>query len=355
MKIFLFGLLLLAQGLIHAQNIILQVDQAKKIIELPLQCIEQEYPNKTGQVLSQASDLGTPSDLHPVFYGCFDWHSAVHGYWTIVEILKRFPDLDLDGKIKHRLIQNFSSEKIAGEIAYFNRPHEYSYERTYGWAWLLKLQESLDTWNTAEGRILAAQLQPLTELLVERYIAYLPKLLYPIREGMHINTAFGLSFAYDYAVHVNHLEFKNLIEQRAKDYFLKDTNCPRKWEPGGYDFFSPCLQEADIMRKVLPQDAFMTWIKLFLPELTSSEFEWEVALVSDRSDGHLVHLDGLNFSRAWVLYGLASQFKDMQHLVGIADRHFNQAFPQISGDTYEGGHWLGSFALYALQQRAFLP
>lgn len=340
---------------ISAQEIQLNYNEAEKILQLPMHCIETEFPNKTGQTLTSATDLGTPQTLHPVFYGCFDWHSAVHGYWSIVELLKMYPELDKNDEIKWRLLQNLNKEKIAQEIAYFDREQEYSFERTYGWAWLLKLQQALDSWETPVGNILSKNLEPLSNKIVEKYKAYLPKLVYPIRVGTHTNTAFGLSFAYDYAIASNDMAFKNLIESRAKDFYLKDADCPIDWEPNGYDFLSPCMEEVDIMRKVLHEHEFKVWIEEFLPQLAYVEFDWDIAIVSDRTDGHLVHLDGLNFSRAWVFFGLAMQYPEYAHLIELGEKHFMHAYPNLVGDDYEGGHWLGSFALYALKQYEMLP
>ena len=346
--------LIILMTLVQAQEQKLTLENARKILDLPLNCIEVEYPNKTGQVLATASDLGTPRELHPAFYGCFDWHSAVHGYWSIVEILKLFPELDADNAIKEKLLQNISKENISVEIAYFNREHEYSFERTYGWAWLLKLQQAVDSWQSPTGETLSHNLQPLTDKIVTAYKNYLPKLVYPLRVGTHNNTAFGLSFSYDYAMAKKDIEFIELIRNSANRFYQNDQNCPIDWEPDGYDFLSPCMQEVDIMRKVLKEDEFQNWSSKFLSQLSSKDFEWEVAIVSDRSDGHLVHLDGLNFSRAWVFYGLANQFSEFEHLIPLADKHFKAAFPNLTDDTYEGGHWLGSFALYALLEKAAL-
>lgn len=341
-------LLIVFPFILFAQKPQLRFEQAQLLLELPLSCIETEFPNKLGQTLADATEIGTPQELHPIFYGCFDWHSSVHGYWTIVNLLKKFPSLDHDDKIKNKLLNKFTPENIAKEVNYFSRPHEYSYERTYGWAWLLELQRALDTWDSATGRALSQNLQPLTNILLERYMEYLPKLNYPIRVGTHTNTAFGMSLAYDYAASVNDTEFQTLLESRAADFFLKDQNCPITWEPNGYDFLSPCLLEVDLMRKILPTNTFEGWVKHFLPSLQDENFDLEVGIVSDRADGHLVHLDGLNFSRAWVFYGLANQFPKYNNLIALANQHFQYSYPNLVDDGYEGGHWLGSFALYAL-------
>jgi hypothetical protein len=326
-------------------------EEANRLAKLPLNCINTEYPNKLNQTLENQEALGEPSELHPAFYGCFDWHSSVHAHWSMVSLLKQFPNLEKAETIREKLKESLSEENIQGEVAYFNREQSDSFERTYGWAWLLKLAEEIETWNDPLAKELKQNLDPLTNLIVNKYLEFLPKLNYPIRVGEHANTAFGLSFAYDYAVATENTEFKQLISNRARDFYLKDDNCPITWEPGGFDFLSPCLEEVNIMRRVLPKNAFEMWLEDFLPQLKSEDFEMEVGEVSDRTDGKLVHLDGLNFSRAWVFYGLINQYPDkFSHLQEIADKHVAYSFPNLVGDSYEGGHWLGSFAIYALQE-----
>lgn len=325
------------------------VAEANKLIALPLHCVETEYPNKLGQTIASADDLKPPQELHPTFYGCFDWHSAVHGYWSMVTLLKRFPEMDEAEKVRQLLKNNITEENIAQEVLYFEGKHNKSFERTYGWAWLLKLSEALETWNDPMAQELANTLQPLTNIIVTKYLEFLPKLVYPIRVGEHTNTAFGLTFAYDYAVAVQQLELKTLIERRAQDFYANDSNCPIGWEPSGYDFLSPCLEEIDIMRRVLEPGRFKEWIQDFMPQLANDDFTLAVGEVSDRTDGKLVHLDGLNFSRAWVLYGLANQYPEFEHLKHVANDHVAYSYPNLVGDSYEGGHWLGSFAIYALE------
>lgn len=327
---------------------ILNLEQANRLAELPLHCINTEYPNRLGQTLGGDDDLKSPSTLHPAFYGCFDWHSSVHGHWSLVSLLKQFPNIDDAESIKQNLLNNISKENIEAEVAYFHGKHNKSYERTYGWAWLLKLAEELHTWDDETARVLEANLQPLTDLIVGKYIEFLPKLNYPIRVGEHPNTAFGLSFAWDYANTVNNESLKNSIEKRAKDFFINDTNCPMAWEPGGYDFLSPCLEEAALMKRVLPVSEFKTWMDAFLPQLKDKNFKLETGKVSDRKDGKLVHLDGVNFSRAWSLNKIAEGLPEYGHLKNIAYHHINYSLPSLVGDSYEGGHWLGSFAIYAL-------
>jgi len=324
-------------------------EQANRLAALPLKCMQQEFPNKLGQVLGTEADLQSPKSLHPAFYGCFDWHSSVHGHWMLIELLKRFPDLEEADRIKKQLSENISAANILQEVTYFEGKHNKSYERTYGWAWLLKLSESLQTWEDPMGKALAKNLEPLTQLIRNRYLEFLPKLYYPIRVGEHTNTGFGLGFAWDYANTVEDQELLALINQRAKDWFLKDENCPLTWEPSGYDFLSPCMEEADIMRRVLSPTAFKNWFEKFLPELSDSNFTWQPGQVSDRSDGKLVHLDGLNFSRAWVLYGLSKQdVGNKNNMIAIANAHMEFSLPNVVDGDYAGEHWLASFALWAL-------
>ena len=326
----------------------LNLEQANQLAELPLACVGTEYPNKLGQVLGGDEDLRSPKDLHPSFYGCFDWHSAVHGHWSLVSLLRQFPDLQKKEAIKNWLLQSISKENIQKEIDYFNGKHNKSFERTYGWAWLLKLAEELHKWEDDTAKQIETNLQPLTDLIVERYLEFLPKLNYPIRVGEHPNTAFGLSFAYDYAVTTEQIELKELIEQRARDFFMNDIDCPLSWEPGGFDFLSPCLEEAALMARILPKEKFESWLDAFLPQLKDSSFQIETGKVSDRADGKLVHLDGVNFSRAWSLNYISKTLPHYGHLRVIAHQHINYSLPSIIDDSYEGGHWLGSFAIYAL-------
>ena len=250
--------------------------------------------------------------------------------------------------MKNILKEKITAENVATEVAFFEKPINKSFERTYGWAWLLKLSETLHNWDDPMAEELEKNLKPLADIMVFRYKEFLPKLNYPIRVGEHTNTAFGLSLAYDYAEAIGDTELKQLIEKRARDFYFNDQNCPINWEPSGYDFLSPCLEEVDIMRKVLPAEEFLKWMDTFLPELADENYHLKVGEVSDRTDGKLVHLDGLNFSRAWVFYGLAKQFPKYKHLENLANEYLAYSYPNLVGDTYEGGHWLGSFAIYAL-------
>lgn len=328
---------------------VFSIAEANKLIELPLNCVTVEYPNKPGLTLESDADLQSPSALHPIFYGCYDWHSAVHGYWSMVTLLRQFPDLDKAESVKEILKQNITEENVAAEVAYFSKEKNKSFERTYGWTWLLKLSEELYLWEDPLGQELYNNLKPLSDIIVSRYKEFLPKLVYPIRVGEHTNTAFGLSFAYDYAVTVGEQELQHLIAKRAKEFYSNDENCPIMWEPSGYDFLSPCLEEIGLMQRVLDKQEFISWIKNFMPQLQDASYSLAVGEVSDRKDGKLVHLDGVNFSRAWHLYALANQYPDVYgHLKNTANKHVHYSYPNLIGDSYEGGHWLGSFAIYAL-------
>lgn len=328
----------------------LTLNEADKLITLPLHCVETPYPYKTGIVLGSAEDLKEPSEHHPIFYGCFDWHSAAHGYWSLVTLLRQFPEMEHAAEARAILERNITAENGKREAEFFSKDINKSFERTYGWAWLLKLSDELKAWDDPRAKQLAANLQPLVDVIVQRYTEFLPKLVYPVRVGEHTNTAFGLSFAYDYAVNQGLTDLQTLITQRAKDYYLADENCPIAWEPSGYDFISPCLEEIGLMQRVLPKDEFLPWLQRFMPQLADQDYSLEVGRVSDRSDGKLVHLDGLNFSRAWNLYALANAYPQYAHLSAVADQHMAYSYPNLIGDSYEGGHWLGSFAIQALNQ-----
>ncbi|WP_299114269.1 DUF2891 domain-containing protein [uncultured Winogradskyella sp.] len=326
----------------------LNLEEANRLAELPLACVGTEYPNRLGQTLGGDKDLKSPQELHPTFYGCFDWHSAVHGHWSLVSLLRQFPDLERANEIEAWLLNSISKDNIEKEVAYFDDKNNKSFERTYGWAWVLKLAEELNQWDSDVARQVEENMQPLTDLIVDKYIDFLPKLNYPIRVGEHPNTAFGLSFAYDYALTLNETELKLLIEKRARDFYFTDVGCPLGWEPSGFDFLSPCLEEAALMRRVLSIEEFKLWFEEFLPQLKEENFNLEVGRVSDRTDGKLVHLDGVNFSRAWSLNYISKDLEGYKHIKNLANKHINSSLPSIVGDSYEGGHWLGSFAIYAL-------
>jgi predicted alpha-1,2-mannosidase len=334
-----------------AQAGTLDIRQAEKIFSLPVHCIETEFPNKMGQVLGSEKDLKRPKDLRPIFYGCFDWHSSVHGYWSVVKLMKDFPQLDKEGKVRALLNQTITDENVKVEKAFFEDFNNRSFERTYGWAWFLQLQNELCSWQDDDARRWYQTLKPLAGLLAAKYLEYLPKLLYPIRTGQHDNSAFGLSLAIDYARTVGDKTFEQEIAKQARRLYENDRNGNLAFEPGGNDFLSPCLEEALLMSKVMDADAYRPWLERFLPPLFDTAFHLEPGKVSDRTDGHLVHLDGLNFSRATCLYGIGRKLPGLYHLRKVADNHLDYSINNITDDDYMGSHWLGSFALYALTSR----
>lgn len=330
-------------------------EKATYLYGFAFHCIDQEYPNKPNHTLEDADDLATPSTLHPAFYGCLDWHSAVHGHWTLVNILNLYPQLEERESVREKLAASLTRENILQEAAYFEREHNKTFERTYGWVWLLKLAEALEQWDDPLADELQRNLQPLTDSLEAKLMEFLPKLTYPVRVGEHSNTAFALSFAIDYARTFQREALEALIVSRARHYYLADKHCPLSWEPSGFDFLSPCLQEAALMAKILPADEYAGWAEGFLPELFAGTLAgFQPAVVSDRSDGKLAHLDGLNFSRAWCLHEI-SRALDRPELVRLAEEHLAFSYDKISADEYAGAHWLASFALYALKTAMEAP
>ncbi|HEY8502948.1 MAG TPA: DUF2891 domain-containing protein [Gemmataceae bacterium] len=327
---------------------------ASSFARLALKGIRKEYPNKPADVLNGDADVRPPREVHPAFYGAFDWHSAVHGHWTLVRLLRRFPDLPEAKEIRAALAENLTAEKLRAEADYFSRANSQSFERPYGWAWLLKLAEELHGWDDPDGREWAKNIKPLADVIVARYISYFPKQNYPIRSGVHPNTAFGLAFALDYARAVGDDALRELAEKRARDYFGRDAAAPAAWEPDGADFFSPSLTEADLMRRVLPPGEFRAWLGRYLPGLAEREPRslFEPAEVTDRTDPQLVHLDGLNLSRAWCMRGIAAALPEgdpaRAALEEAAARHAEAGLRHVASGDYAGEHWLASFAVYLL-------
>jgi len=326
---------------------VLNQKSATYLYHFAFDCIDQEYPNKLGQVLGDASYLKEPSELHPAFYGCFDWHSSVHGHWTLLNIIKEMPNFEEREEVLKKLQNNITKENILKEVQYFDDAHNKSFERTYGWAWLLKVAETLQDWDTVEADIMYQNLEPLVQLIEKKYIEFLPKLNYPIRVGEHPNTAFGMSFALDYAKKYSP-KLEQIIIEKAKEYYSNDQGCPISWEPGGFDFLSPCLQEASLMLKVLSKEEFIVWLDAFLPNFRNNPSQYlNVAEVTDRSDGKLAHLDGLNFSRAWCLYEMGNALQN-DKMINLANKHFEYSYTKMDSGEYAGAHWLASFALYAV-------
>jgi hypothetical protein len=332
--------------------------QASAFARLALKGLGREYPNKPGDVLNGEADVKSPRAMHPAFYGCYDWHSSVHGHWMLVRLLRLFPDLPERQDIRVVLGEHLTAKNLQAEADYFARPNRQSFERTYGWAWLLKLAEELHGWDDTDARQWSENLRPLTDTLVERYLAFFPKQTYPIRSGVHPNTAFGLAFALDYARAVGHKALSERVEERSRTYFGADTGIPAAWEPDGADFFSPSLLEADLMRRVLPAAEFPAWLRRFYPDLARGEPRslLQPAKVTDRSDPQLVHLDGLNLSRAWCMRSIARALpKDdpgRKVLAEAARRHAEAGLSQVASGEYAGEHWLGTFAVYLLSTPA---
>lgn len=328
--------------------------EASHFAQLALKCVRRQYPNKLDHVMNNPADVESPRKLHPAFYGCFDWHSCVHAHWMLVRLLRTFPEMKESAQIRAALNENLSAQNLKVEAAYFSRPLSQSFERTYGWAWELKLAEELREWNSAEARKWYANLQPLTEAIVARLTNFLPKQTYPIRTGVHPNTAFALAFAFDYAQATGNKPLGTLIAQRSQQYYGKDAEYPAAWEPGGEDFLSPGLEEADLMRRVMSTVAFRSWFHKFLPGIANGGASslLEPAIVSDRSDPKLVHLDGLNLSRAWCMRGIAAALppgdRDREVLLAAAAKHAAAALPYVASGNYMGEHWLATFAVYLL-------
>ena len=333
--------------------VVVSISQASELAAPALHCVQKPYPYKPGHVLTSDSSLVPPRESHPAFYGCFDWHSSVHGHWTLVKLLKTFPELPEREEIIEKLSANLSEEHIKKEVEFFYTEGNTTFERTYGWAWLLKLQLELNTWDDPMGKALGQNLQPLSDSLVNKYMDFLPVLPYPIRVGEHTNTAFGLSFAWDYADATGMEDLKGLIESKARDFYMDDSACPLGWEPSGFDFISPCLMEADLMARILDDTEYAAWIRQFLPSFFSEEDRGiEPAMVTDRSDPKIVHLDGLNFSRAWCLFRISKKLNgEPPGLSELALQHLEASLPYITSGNYEGEHWLASFAVYALDSQ----
>lgn len=321
----------------------LDADHAGRFARLTMGHLEQQWPYKLDHVMAGPEDVRAPIELHPIFHGSFDWHSCVHGWWQVMQLLRRFPDLSEAGEIRAKADRMLTPGKVAGELAYLARPASAGFERPYGWAWLLALHAELARHDTQRW---AEALEPLTRAFADRFRVYLPKLTYPIRVGTHFNTSFALALAHDWAV-VHDSELATLIEARARDWFGNDRNC-QVWEPAGDDFLSSALTEALLMARVLPLAEFRGWFAAFLPELEHGRPEtlFVPATVSDRSDGKIAHLDGLNLSRAWC-WRMIGELLDLQFAHDAADRHLAVSLPHLD-DDYMGSHWLASFALLAL-------
>lgn len=333
-------------------------DVLRRFVDLALACVHRPYPNKIAHVLNGDEDARTPRDLTPVFFGCFDWHSSVHGHWLLVRGLRRHPDAAWAPAARAALRRSFRPENLAGEVRYLNGKGRSGFERPYGLAWLLQLCAELREWEEdAEARRWSAAFRPLETLAADRFRQWLPKLSWPIRTGEHSQTAFALGLVLDWARVAQDRDLARLVEERARAFYGRDRGANLAFEPSGHDFLSPALAEADLMRRLLPPEEFAAWLGAFLPRLGWAD-EGDLlrpAIPSDRSDGKIVHLDGLNLSRAWMLEGIAAGLPPADprraEIARLAALHARAGLDAISSDNYEGGHWLGSFATYLVTRR----
>ena len=335
---------------------------AERFAKLALACVEKDYPNHISHVLNSDADVAPPRKLTPSFCGCYDWHSSVHGHWLLVRLIRTFPDASFATPAREALRKSLSAENLKQEAAYLNGKGRASFERPYGLSWLLQLCAELREWDDPQAREMLTNLQPLEEAAVKRLREWLPKLSHPVRIGEHDQTAFGLGLMLDYARNKHDDAFAKLAEDSARKFFLSDKNCPLAYEPSGEDFLSPSLGEADVMRRVLPQKEFAKWLNAFMPQIPMSgpsrtgNADWLPVVVSpDPSDPKLAHLDGLNLSRAWMLEGILSALPadDPRRpaLQATADAHARAGLAAVTGEHYEGGHWLGSFSVYLTTKR----
>jgi hypothetical protein len=345
----LFILILFAPGGLVAATGFDQA-QAGRFARLALDCIHKEYPNKIAHSLNSDADVKPPRELTPVFYGCYDWHSSVHGHWLLVRSLRMFPQAPFAAEARRALAQSLTPAHIAAEAQYLNAQGRGSFERPYGLAWLLQLAAELKEWDDPDARRWSAALAPLEHTVTARIAGWLPKMDHPIRTGEHNQTAFSMGLMLDYARIAANTDFGKLVESRARDYYLKDRDCPIAYEPSGEDFLSPCLAEADVVRRILSPAAFARWFAAFLPHI-----DLQPTRVTDFSDGKLYHLAGLNLSRAWMLEGIASKLPPAdartQALLALSARLREAGLADIKSEHYEGGHWLGSFAVYLVSRR----
>lgn len=325
---------------------------AARFAGLALKCLHAEYPNHLSHTLDSDADARPPHVLNPAFYGCFDWHSVVHGHWLLVRLVRLFPEASFAPMARAELARSLTAENVAGEIAYLQRADRASFERPYGLAWLLQLSAELRGWNDPQAREWASVLRPLETEAASRLKIWVPKLHYPIRIGEHDQTAFSFGLIWDWAAVAGDAQMRSVLADAARRFYLNDRKCPIDYEPSGEDFLSPCLAEADFMRRVLDPPTFGPWLSRFLPGIRqNTNSTWlPPAVVTDRADPKLAHIDGLNLSRAWMLEGIAHGLergdRRIEALRALATRHGEAALPAVTGEHYEGGHWLGTFAVY---------
>jgi len=336
----------------------IEPELATRFSRLAMDCVHREFPNKVSRTMDSDAEVGPPRELFPVFYGCFDWHSSVHGHWLLVRLLNVGPqDASWREEAIAKLDQSFTEDNIAGEIAQFARPARGSWERPYGVAWFLQLTAELREWDDPQAKIWLERLKPLESDIAQSLKDWLPKLAYPIRLGTHNQSAFAFGLMLDWARASGDTEMENLIIQRSMAFHKEDKNCPLSYEPSGEDFLSPCLMEADLMRRMMSTEDFSTWLTDFMPIIpTDGSGDWLApGIVKDASDGKLVHLDGVNSSRAWNLYNIARALPEGDPreaaLVAAAKIHADTGVAAVSDTHYSGSHWLASFATYLMTDR----
>ena len=333
------------------------IDALGRFAALALDCVHKEYPNKIAHVLQGDEDVAPPRELTPAFFGCYDWHSSVHGHWLLARLARVSPDAEFAPAARAALERSLSAANIEREAEYLAGDGRVSFERPYGLAWLLQLAAELREWDDSAARGWSRKLEPLEAAAAERIRDWLPKLAYPIRAGEHSQSAFAFGLILDWARIAGDEETKALLSETALRLYARDRDCPLAYEPSGQDFLSPCLAEADLMRRVLGPAEYADWLESFLPGIPPDDRSvWLVpAIVTDRSDPKLAHLDGLNLSRAWMLEGIISGLPEedlrLPSLRSAADQHRRRGLEGVTGEFYEGGHWLGSFATYLVTGR----
>jgi hypothetical protein len=358
----LLSALVLVGGLSAGAAAELDTDTAQRFAQLALDCVHREYPNKIAHVLSGDDDVRPPRELTPAFFGCYDWHSAVHGHWLLARLARVAPGLEITQAARDALDRSIQAEAIAAEVQYLQGAGRVSFERPYGLAWLLQLAAELREWtDDPQAQWWAFNLGPLELAAAERISDWLPKLDYPIRTGEHAQTAFAFGLILDWARVAQEAEVEALVIRKSREFYLGDRRCPLDYEPSGQDFLSPCLAEADLMRRILPPLEFGAWLGAFLPQVPmNGDDTWlQPAVVSDPGDPKLAHLDGLNISRAWMLEGVAAGLTEgdprIEAILATAGRHRRAGLRSVTGQYYEGGHWLGSFATYLVTGRGLPP
>jgi hypothetical protein len=330
---------------------------AARFAALALKCLHQEYPNHVSLTLNSDADARPPRLLTPAFYGCLDWHSDVHGHWLLVRLLRLYPSAPFAAQARAELARSFTAQNIEAEVSYLREAGRVSFERPYGLAWLLQLGAELRRWDDPDARAWSATLAPLETEAAARIASWVPKLHYPIRVGEHDQTAFSFGLIWDWATLTRDASMRAVLSDAAQRFYRKDRNCPLAYEPSGEDFLSPCIAEADFMRRVLEPPTFAAWLSGFLPQIprsTAAPTWLPPGVVTDRADPKLAHVDGLNLSRAWMLEGIAAGLPRndarIPALLAAAKQHAAAALPSVTGEHYEGGHWLGTFAVYLTTQ-----